>query len=71
MFENGDFLVGSFANGSPLGRCRLVLFSQGSYYEGHMRNWYADGEGIFRTANGEYTYRGTFHNSTADGNGIE
>lgn len=36
-----------------------------------MRNWYADGEGVFRTVNGEYTYRGTFHNSSADGNGIE
>jgi hypothetical protein len=36
-----------------------------------MRNWYADGEGVFRTANGSYTYRGTFHNSNADGNGIE
>ena len=60
----GSVYIGTFLEGVPFGRGRLIMTS-GAYYEGDIKYGKANGQGEFH--DGEYSYRGEFRDDRKHG----
>ena len=67
-YKKGSVFYGSFIEGVPFGRGRLIM-PNGAHYEGEVRYGKANGQGVF--IDGPYSYHGSFRDDLKHGEGEE